>query len=58
MLSPAKVVMIDEATANVDAETDNQLQQVSLAIQKIFLPTAGLLGYNKDFQGFVRFFVP
>ena len=28
LLSPAKVVLIDEATANVDSETDMQLQQV------------------------------
>eukprot|EP00092_Neocalanus_flemingeri_P010518 GFUD01011332.1.p1 GENE.GFUD01011332.1~~GFUD01011332.1.p1 ORF type:complete len:1535 (+),score=298.00 GFUD01011332.1:327-4607(+) len=28
VLSPSKVVLIDEATANVDAETDNQLQEV------------------------------
>jgi len=28
VLSPAKVVLIDEATANVDTETDNQIQQV------------------------------
>jgi len=28
ILSPAKVVMIDEATANVDSQTDSELQQV------------------------------
>ncbi len=28
VLSPAKIVLIDEATANVDTETDNQIQQV------------------------------
>lgn len=28
VLSPSKVVLIDEATANVDAETDKQLQEV------------------------------
>ena len=29
ILSPAKVVMIDEATANVDSQTDSELQQVN-----------------------------
>jgi len=28
VLSPAKIVLIDEATANVDAETDHQVQEV------------------------------
>jgi len=28
ILSPAKVVLVDEATANVDSETDRQLQEV------------------------------
>ena len=27
MLSPCKIVLVDEATANVDSETDRQLQE-------------------------------
>ena len=30
VLSPSKVVLIDEATANVDADTDKQLQKVKI----------------------------
>ena len=28
ILSPARIVLIDEATANVDQETDQQVQEV------------------------------
>ena len=37
LLSPAKVVLIDEATANVDGETDTQLQQVGFSVSLCFV---------------------
>ena len=32
VLSPSKVVLMDEATANVDADTDKQLQEVKINV--------------------------
>jgi ABC-type multidrug transport system fused ATPase/permease subunit len=37
ILSPAKIILVDEATANVDAATDLQVQKVRML--RIVIPT-------------------
>ena len=50
VLSPSKVVLIDEATANIDADTDNQLQEVNNIINNLY-PR-----FNYNFAGYTTLF--
>jgi ABC-type multidrug transport system fused ATPase/permease subunit len=53
ILSPAKIILVDEATANVDAATDLQVQKVR--VLRIFvIPT--LIKKKIKFSSYIRKF--
>jgi ABC-type multidrug transport system fused ATPase/permease subunit len=53
ILSPAKIILVDEATANVDAATDLQVQKVR-ALRIFVIPT--LIKKKIKFSSYIRKF--